>query len=254
MWFSDLVICLVDFKHLLLLTRHCGWHCEFKTAFQDSPSNGWTWHTKMQLQNDISGGGWYRGECLRRWVSLNPSNVSAGTAPRPGNTKPPPSQRFGLSLIWVWQMDKPRPFQTEGITHGDMEGRDSMAYWELEVIGCEWRAGHQKEVQSGSWSGLGLCCAKSHRLCLGRSCTGCPVAGSWPFRRLSGALSGAAAEELFLTPQCKGAAQALANTPPLLLIYWQSAPHLLTLYFCLLSMSQHLRNLVCPVSCCIPST
>lgn len=60
MWFNDLVICLVDFKHLLLLTRHCGWHCEFKTAFQDSPSNGWTWHTKMQLQNDISGGGWYR--------------------------------------------------------------------------------------------------------------------------------------------------------------------------------------------------
>lgn len=70
-------------------------------------------------------------------VSLNPSNVSAGTAPRPGNTKPPPSQSFGLSLVWVWRMDKPRPFQTEGITHGDMEGRDGMAYWELEVIGCE---------------------------------------------------------------------------------------------------------------------
>lgn len=32
-------------------------------------------------------------------------------------------------------------------------------------------------------------------------------------------LSGAAAEELFLTCQWKGAAQALANTPPLLLIY-----------------------------------
>lgn len=47
-------------------------------------------------------------------------------------------------------MDKLRPFQTEEIIHGDMEAGDSMGYWELEVIGCDSRAGHQEEVQSGS--------------------------------------------------------------------------------------------------------
>lgn len=37
-----------------------------------------------------------------------------------------------------------------GNHNGDMETGDSMGYWELEVIGCDSRAGHQKEVQSGS--------------------------------------------------------------------------------------------------------
>lgn len=71
------------------------------------------------------------------------------------------------------------------ITHGDMETRDRMAYWKLEVVGCDWWAGHLKEVRSGSWMWSGLCWAVSQRLCLGCSSTGSSCGWLPPQRSLS---------------------------------------------------------------------
>lgn len=139
-----------------------------------------------------SRGGGYRGGHLRRWGEvpwvpvmwqqaqpqvLGIQNVCLHRALK------------GLSCVWVWQMDKQRPFQTEKITHGDTETRDSMAYWKLGVVGCDWWAGHLKEVWSGSWMWLGLCWAEAQRLCLGCSSTGSSCGWLPPQRSLSRSLS-----------------------------------------------------------------
>lgn len=161
-----------------------------------------------------SRGGGYRGGHLRRWGEVPWVPVMCQQAqPQVLGIQNVCLHRAlkGLSCVWVWQMDKQRPFQTEKITtHGDTETRDSMAYWKLGVVGCDWWAGHLKEVWSGSWMWLGLCWAEAQRLCLGCSSTGSSCGWLPP-------------QKPFPLTQCKGTVQSPANTPLLLFIYLWSA-------------------------------
>lgn len=123
---------------------------------------------------------WYRGGSLRRWepILLSPSSASAGTAVGPGNMRALPSWTFGPNLVWVWQVRTSRGHMKQWEQHVWRHGseRQQGLFGELGVVGCDWRAGHLKKVQSRTevWSGYGGQNPKG-------SAWDAVLAGCWPF-------------------------------------------------------------------------
>lgn len=122
---------------------------------------------------------WYGGGSLRRLgpALLSPSSASAGTTLGPANIGALPLWTFGPNVVWVWQMDKQRPYETAGTACVETWKRE--AAWHVWGPRSCWmwlKGRHLMEVQSRtevSWRYVG----QSPR----GAAWDAVLAGGWPF-------------------------------------------------------------------------